>query len=414
MKTLKLDGTVGSTVAESLVRSDDVKQVDGGGGSSSVTQSRPARVKPQLSPTPSCPEEKPSIFALDLGVAEVIPLLANNLLLADWVAWANLQGIRRWMGTKFFKKGSEKLYVPPKGSKQKVMWLANHRSWGDFYLDHVLTGCQGAYLSRMLVIAGLPFIGLTGALLDWVWFFRIASFKGKNGRVDVDKYNAFLDNKIKNTPWNGVLLYPEATRNLTDVSLPLKTGTIKYAYARNMPIQIIMSKNKERVMSEQTNQSAYNVHVPVRYSEVVFPTNFASENQFVDHVQELWYELWSDVFELPPVSYKASHPATAQQVTNEGLQTIALEATNIPTNNTDKSDSASAMKQRSTIHNTANSDTTHSDNPPTYSKAVPYEPPFVHKPGMNNSAVQVRFILALVLFYMIVYYLFSYLTSFLF
>ena len=48
-------------------------------------------------------------------------------------------------------------------------------------------------------------------------------------------------------PHKPLIVYPEGTRNLTERALPLKTGGIQAAYELSVPVQIIITRNKEQV-----------------------------------------------------------------------------------------------------------------------------------------------------------------------
>ena len=65
----------------------------------------------------------------------------------------------------------------------------------------------------------------------------------RNG--DIKSIYAKMDSFISKSYYHGMIVYPEGTRNLTDKPLPLKKGIIYYAYERNHPVQVIITKNKE-------------------------------------------------------------------------------------------------------------------------------------------------------------------------
>ena len=103
-----------------------------------------------------------------------------------------------------------------------------------------------------------------------------------------------------------LLLYVSGTRSIRPTSLPLKRGMLHYGYSRKLPFQIIISKNKEAVMSEKTRQAHFGVTIVAGYSEVVDPKNFATFEAFLDEVQARWDSLWTQVFSADPTGGTSS------------------------------------------------------------------------------------------------------------
>jgi len=285
----------------------------------------------------------------------VIPLLTNLALFVDLAAYYGFNSMRPLFGFKFAKQGKHDVYRP--GPTKKAIWLINHRSWADFFIDHILTGNQGAYLSRWLVIVAVPILGITGYLGDWIWFFkrppqRPSGVPPPTGS-DVSRsylYNS-LDNKFENTPWKGLIVYPEARRNLRPESLPLKFGMIKYAYEKSIEVQIIMTKDKEKVLNEKSLTSHHGVVILVQYSEVFNPEDYDNLEAFIEAIKATWESMWKDVLGDPSAKEKEKQ--------KDGEDDKGLSP-------------------------------------------KPYDPPFVPKPGIRTSWVQVRFLIGLAVWYSVI------------
>ncbi|KAL6058867.1 hypothetical protein QOT17_014541 [Balamuthia mandrillaris] len=276
-------------------------------------------------------------FWLDMVMVQLVPLAFCWLSVVDIATKGMFLGIRRWFGVTFELHGDQLPYVPEKG--EKVMWLCNHRTWADFFVDHMLTGFQCAYLSRCLVFLGIPLNSWAGFTNDTVWFFRRPAQRDR--RKFIETFYRFLDRRYKSTPWHGLLIYPEGSRNVQPDSLPLKKGCINYAYDRGLPVQIIIATNKEHIFNERTLTSKHNVRVRVGYSKVLRPENYSSSEVFFSAIESLWLETWKEVMPRP------------------GEQ----------------------------------------DKPPS-ARAPAWEPPNLHKPkAIRRSWVQVRFLLGLLVMY---------------
>ena len=54
-------------------------------------------------------------------------------------------------------------------------------------------------------------------------------------------------------------------------SLPLRRGMLHYAYSRRVPVQIVITANKEAVISEKDMSAHFGQTLVVGYSEVINP-----------------------------------------------------------------------------------------------------------------------------------------------
>lgn len=73
---------------------------------------------------------------------------------------------------------------------------------------------------------------------------------------------------------------------------------LRYSYARKMPCQIVMTKNKELPLSEKTWTVRYGTPIFVSYSELIRPTDYDNFDDFLEAVQKMWDEKWETVFSI--------------------------------------------------------------------------------------------------------------------
>jgi 1-acyl-sn-glycerol-3-phosphate acyltransferase len=203
----------------------------------------------------------------------------------DTYRWS--QTIAQFFGVKLKKVGPTELYR----SEDPVIYLHNHRSWADFFLDLYVTEGKAGFLSRWAVFPVFPVFLASALLLKSVKFF-------KRGRMsDIEAFNKWLDNDIAMSAVKGLIVYPEGHRSLKKESLPLKRGMLKYAYSRNFPCQVVMTKGKELVMSEKRFSVGFNPELALGFSELINTKDFEDFDSFFAKVGEVWEKTWRDVHE---------------------------------------------------------------------------------------------------------------------
>ena len=60
-------------------------------------------------------------------------------------------------------------------------------------------------------------------------------------------------------------------RSTKPQSLPLRRGMMHYAYSRHVPVQIVITSNKEAVISEKDMSAHFGQTLIVGYSDVIDP-----------------------------------------------------------------------------------------------------------------------------------------------
>mmetsp|Transcript_35906 Transcript_35906/g.49833 ORF Transcript_35906/g.49833 Transcript_35906/m.49833 type:complete len:296 (-) Transcript_35906:120-1007(-) len=201
--------------------------------------------------------------------------------------------IIRFMGCSFTLLGEEELIQP--SPDRRVMYLANHRSWADFVMDRALTRFQAYFLARRLVALGVPLCIMLGYLgrapgLGAVCFFR----RPKRGeRLDRGAFFTKVLDKFQQTSLlNGIIVYPEGTRQTGTEPLVFKDGLVEYAYKRRITVQIMISSGKEFVINEKEFYTTHNQEICTAFSKPVVPSEFESYEEFRTKVKDTWMETW--------------------------------------------------------------------------------------------------------------------------
>lgn len=170
------------------------------------------------------------------------------------------------------------------------MFLSNHRSWADFFVDAYLTEGRGQLMSRMAVAAVFPMFMLPVSLVRGCIVFKRGSIADKQG------FNAWIDKCVADSPQPGICLFPEGHRSRLPHSLPLKRGMLHYAYSRKMPVQVVMSAHKEEALDEKRYHFRFGSTCVTGFSTVIHTSSFDSFDAFFTHLQGEWDKLWGEVF----------------------------------------------------------------------------------------------------------------------
>lgn len=209
----------------------------------------------------------------------------------EWTLMMN-----RVMGVKLVKLGQHSLH-----KDSRCVYLSNHRSWADFFIDVHLTEGMAAPMSRAMVFFAFPVFMTTVWILNGVIIF-------KRGHIaDKKSFNSWMDKQLNAPPSHNLLVYPEGHRSTKPTSLPLKRGMLHYAHGRGLPVQIIMTRGKELVLSEKRLRASYGCTLVVSFSRVIESKGKEDFEEFWGEVQNVWDEVWSEVYSadasaLPPLT----------------------------------------------------------------------------------------------------------------
>lgn len=185
---------------------------------------------------------------------------------------------------KFMKTDFEYGDQLPELSQENCIFLCNHRSSADFFIDGYLT--QGAaYLG--LIKAFLYFPG--PCLYAYHCKSMILFVKCNLNRDEL------YEKTLKMLQHKSIIIYPEGSRNLGKYPLPLKKGFIKMAYNNNIPIQIIITQNKELVFTEHKINANFGVTCKTGRSTVLYPKEYPNLESWIEVVETSWNEQWNRV-----------------------------------------------------------------------------------------------------------------------
>ncbi|KAK8806050.1 hypothetical protein WA171_007136 [Blastocystis sp. BT1] len=199
-----------------------------------------------------------------------------------------------WEKTNYFCEYLRiKPHVTKKSSKLlpgKTMYLSNHRSWADFFVDGTL--CGGAsYIARMMVCLGVPGMAFTAWINNYIWLFH----RKKN--INRSWFTEFFRKNWDMRPLDGVVVYPEGHRYSGKGSLPLKTGVLEVAYNLNVPCQCVLSRNKEKILNEKELSFAYDVPIYTSIADPIYPKDYKTKEEWFKKIQEVWDATLADVEE---------------------------------------------------------------------------------------------------------------------
>ncbi|KAF6259536.1 hypothetical protein COO60DRAFT_1003924 [Scenedesmus sp. NREL 46B-D3] len=227
-----------------------------------------------------------------------LPLANLLLFIKAWKVVGNRNDMYRWCqflvracGIKVRKCGKQELY---RGGA--CLYLANHRSWADFFVDAYLTEGRGQLMSRAAVIFVFPVVILPLTLVRGCICFR------RDGVKDKEKFNRWIDACIGASPVPGICLFPEGHRSRLPHSLPLKRGMLNYAYSRKMPVQIVISAHKELAMDEKSFHVRFGATCVTGYGPLMRTADYASFDEFYTALQGEWQKLWVEVFSADPAA----------------------------------------------------------------------------------------------------------------
>lgn len=75
---------------------------------------------------------------------------------------------------------------------------------------------------------------------------------------------------------------------------------LHYAFIRKLPVQIVMSANKEAVISEKDLSVGFGCTIITSYSEVIHSGNYNDFDSFFKKLQSVWDAKWKEVFSAEP------------------------------------------------------------------------------------------------------------------
>jgi 1-acyl-sn-glycerol-3-phosphate acyltransferase len=202
----------------------------------------------------------------------------------DMFQWARF--LVRFFGANIRLVGERTIHR----TEEPMIYLHNHRSWADFFLDVYVTEGRAAPLSRWAVFPVLPIVLASGRLLRSVLFFN------RTKVADKEAFNIWLERRVRTAFIRGLIVYPEGHRSLEPKGLPFKRGMLHFAYARKWPLQVVITSHKEDLLSEKKLVARWNARLALGFSEPINPASFTDFEAFVAHVKQAWDSTWQLVY----------------------------------------------------------------------------------------------------------------------
>ncbi|GAB4821617.1 hypothetical protein N2152v2_008663 [Parachlorella kessleri] len=246
---------------------------------------------------------------------------ALTLFIRFWVFGKrnDVEGVIRFLKWAFQYRvvqiGDEKLF-----KDRRCVYLANHRSWADFFVDMYVVAGDAVPLSRKEV--GMAFPAFTSSLMA----VKAILLFNRGGVKNLERFNSWLDKASMAAHSQNLLVYPEGTRSLRQASLPLKRGMLRYAYTRRLPVQVMITAHKEEVLNERRRTAHWGRTLVVGFSEVLDSTQFAEFDAFMAEVQRVWDAQWERVHSAPRQGKEYNPSYSTKQYSPQvlALQTAAL------------------------------------------------------------------------------------------
>ena len=186
--------------------------------------------------------------------------------------------------------GVKIVYINNQKRLEQGFFLANHRSFTDFFIDTILS--ESTVISRHLATACV----LPGAILSMI-DGRFISINRNKSRDEI--FNVVKAHLQENRYYSKrILFFPEGTRkshtHLDSVEM-LKPGLLKSIYEyKKMPIQLQITKNKECVLNERKVEAHYGVTVYTSFSKPIYPENYTTFDDFYKHICSAWFEQFNE------------------------------------------------------------------------------------------------------------------------
>jgi hypothetical protein len=175
--------------------------------------------------------------------------------------------------------------------QEECVYFLNHRESADFGIDAYLTEGRAMFISRWFVFLVTPFMGMLTFIGNGVYYFS----RTKN----IDKRQFIMNvehHRMNYSDYKSVNIYPEGTRRFENDCIRIKDGGIHYSYVYNLPIQIVITKNKEFVFTLKQMSAKDNVNCYTYRSDVICPGSFNTLGEYRTTVCEEWTRCWNIVY----------------------------------------------------------------------------------------------------------------------
>ena len=181
-----------------------------------------------------------------------------------------------------------------------IIYLTNHRSFADMFIDPMIIGYCGMFIARNLVALVFPFSFIVSKLTNNCIYIN------RENVGNIVKFFKLVEDTRKKFTHLNIIVYPEGTRRPNShLPCPLKKGFIYHSYNNNLPLQIFISKNKEKVINESKFTFNTGQTVFVSFSNVLSPNKeIETIEEYYARVQFVWNNIWMNAFSLNEKNFK--------------------------------------------------------------------------------------------------------------
>lgn len=212
----------------------------------------------------------------------------NNYTKKDIIFNAN-NLLKKWIGYDIYVISKDKLI-----NKKDIIYLSNHVSFGDFFIDSIITNNSSKFVSRYNIVILFPLYYLISLITNSAIFFK------RTNITNMMTFFKWINSIRKSDIYNNILVYPEGIRRPYSINpVGLKKGFIYYSFDYNLPIQIIHTCNKETIINESLLSVGFKNSIFVYYGKEINPLDYKKKNysreQYYDFVQKSWNKIWVEV-----------------------------------------------------------------------------------------------------------------------
>ena len=184
--------------------------------------------------------------------------------------------------------------------EKNIMYMSNHLSSGDSYLDPYIVNYNGKFISLNKLKLLLPLVSLLSSQVNTVIF--INSMKDKN---EIVKTMNNIEALRKADTNRNILVYPEGLRrpHRPNPSVVLKKGFIYHSFEHNLPLQIIHTTNKDYVIDDEKITYNDGIHTFTYYGPKICPQKLKAryekkykkeytKDDYYEDVYKQWCKIW--------------------------------------------------------------------------------------------------------------------------
>jgi len=176
--------------------------------------------------------------------------------------------------------------------KKNIIYFTNHRTFADFIIDLIVVNNTGTFISRYLVVIGMPGVTLFNFVTNMTELFH-----RKQGKTNINNFENILK-RIQETDRN-IIIYPEGMRRHGyDYACDLKKGGVYYSYKNDSPIQFVITHGKDDIFNEKKMIANSNINAFVYYSKVYNQDyeKYKSMEEWYQYINSEWKTFFNTIY----------------------------------------------------------------------------------------------------------------------